>query len=1096
MKLDPCCAAIYLGLFLSGQIMADDQPARPSAVNLVRDVPGAAARVLVDSSFAGYRPDVLIDGRWIADGQGTPGDFGNADRLGNGGNTWVSAESAGEHWIQLVWTQPVQFNAVEVVWSQDEWRPQVFRVERLVNEEWIPLVPAVAGWEPTDRQSVVVTEACETRSIRVVLPRGCRGGRELLAAQEVAVFLRDKDATVARGVQSLNAQQMNRFMPALPRMNIARLNEDYAGAALALSYLADGSPSPVPSLVDGEELAAAVVSPDSIGVGVEWPVRHVVDEVVLTFGDKLPLAEAWILEFFDGRQWQPVDEGRAGKQTAEQRQLVWSFSPLATSGLRARPPQHGSHSAPSELAVMRYWPADKSTWPDRLVQRGILQQELLAGEADPSFESVAATALSMTPARTFIGTPGDAQELGVAWDGTIIGREKISFLFGQSRDRLADMRETLRRSLLDEWLPAIVTTARWGNVTVRQTVFSVAVGAEPACTATFIRLQLANLSDQPLSCPVAVDLRSERAGDVKTVDRTLRRGEDVVLICGSSTAVVSTTDQQSMLVEMDIPSRGEVTVDFVHPQSTCRTAAELDACRAFSYDQALTRFRNTWDVALRDAVRLELPEPRVQQMYRAVLAQLLINADGDIMPYGAAPSVYDGALFGIEESYAMLALAQWGLARDAQRCLDATYLTPEFLRKVETYRDYGDRHQQYRNGLEPHYAVAAYRLSHDRTWIEKHLPLLRECAEWTIEQRKKTMESRETERPLHWGLLPQWSYGGDIAEVECYALFANLCCWRGLVDTAWLLQELGDESTAQRYMTEAAAYRQDIERAIDGSYRPDRTPPFLPLRLYAQQPDEQMDYYQLFAGCMLDVEFLEPGQRHYRWITDFLEADNRVFCGLPRFRRDAGAGGLDALYGKGYLLGKLREHSVREFLLGFYAYLALNLDHDTFTSRETNVVYASDLHVRSAYTVPDQSDPVPCSSAVALHFLRHMLATETLPTTATPPNALSLLTGVPRRWLADGNTIRFDKLPTAFGETSLNVRSVVSRGQILVELQPPQQRPHSLQLWLRHPDHRPIRSVRVNGQPWTDVAADGESINLGTSDLRERDEPVRIVVDY
>ena len=37
---------------------------------------------------------------------------------------------------------------------------------------------------------------------------------------------------------------------------------------------------------------------------------------------------------------------------------------------------------------------------------------------------------------------------------------------------------------------------------------------------------------------------------------------------------------------------------------------------------------------------------------------------------------------------------------------------------------------------------------------------------------------------------------------------------------------------------------------------------------------------------------------------------------------------------------------------------------------------ASDLHVRAAFPVPDVSDPLPCSSAVALHLLREMLATE------------------------------------------------------------------------------------------------------------------------
>ena len=122
-------------------------------------------------------------------GRGHPANLADADRLGNGGNTWVSAESAGEHWIQLEWPQTVRFNAVEVIWSQSEWRPRAFRVERLVNDEWMPLVPAVAGWEPTDRRSIVATQEWETRSIRVVQPRGCGGAREFLAAQEVAVYL-------------------------------------------------------------------------------------------------------------------------------------------------------------------------------------------------------------------------------------------------------------------------------------------------------------------------------------------------------------------------------------------------------------------------------------------------------------------------------------------------------------------------------------------------------------------------------------------------------------------------------------------------------------------------------------------------------------------------------------------------------------------------------------------------------------------------------------------------------------------------------------------------------------------------------------------
>jgi hypothetical protein len=313
-----------------------------------------------------------------------------------------------------------------------------------------------------------------------------------------------------------------------------------------------------------------------------------------------------------------------------------------------------------------------------------------------------------------------------------------------------------------------------------------------------------------------------------------------------------------------------------------------------------------------------------------------------------------------------------------------------------------------------------------------------------------------------------------------------------LVDTAWLLEELGDAATAKRFATEAAAYRADILRAIDGNYRQQDSPPFLPLRLYAQQPDEQMDYYQLFAGCLLDLECFTPGDRHERWITDFLEADNRTFCLLPRFRRDVGPGGLDALYGKGTILASLRADKIREFLLGFYAYLAWNLDHETFISRETNVLYSSDLHLRAAYPMPDDSDPVPCSSAVALHFLRHMIVTERSDRPEAMPDQLLLLPAVPRRWLEHGKQLRADGLPTAFGPVSVALQSEVANGHITVDVIPPDRvTPASITLRLRHPNASVLKSVTVNGKPWTDFDARQEWILLG----RAR-EPLHVVAEY
>ena len=239
------------------------------------------------------------------------------------------------------------------------------------------------------------------------------------------------------------------------------------------------------------------------------------------------------------------------------------------------------------------------------------------------------------------------------------------------------------------------------------------------------------------------------------------------------------------------------------------------------------------------------------------------------------------------------------------------------------------------------------------------------------------------------------------------------------------------------------------------------------------------DYYQLFAGCLMDIDAFAPDSKHLRWITRFLEEDNRTFCFLPRFRRDVGPGGLDAIYGKGYFLTLLRQDAIREFLLAFYAFVAFNMEHDVFTSRESNVIYASDLHAGSTFGSPEITDPLVCSSAVALQVLRQMLVLEEPDETGRPGERLHLLKAVPRAWLQDGQVIRLREVPTHFGPVWLEVHSLAAQGRIAARLIPPQQFPcRSIVLRLRHPTGQPLRSVSLNGQPWKEFDPRHETILL------------------
>jgi len=109
-----------------------------------------------------------------------------------------------------------------------------------------------------------------------------------------------------------------------------------------------------------------------------------------------------------------------------------------------------------------------------------------------------------------------------------------------------------------------------------------------------------------------------------------------------------------------------------------------------------------------------------------------------------------------------------------------------------------------------------------------------------------------------------------------------------------------------------------------------------------------------------------------------------------------------------------------------------------------------------------------------------------------PPAARAAEPAAPPNLVRDGQTIRLSNAPTHFGPVSVEVRSSVDSGRIEAGIQPPLRNPcRAIKLRLRHPESRPIRSVTVDGQPWSDVDRAGEWILLPP-----RTGPYRVVVSY
>ena len=237
-----------------------------------------------------------------------------------------------------------------------------------------------------------------------------------------------------------------------------------------------------------------------------------------------------------------------------------------------------------------------------------------------------------------------------------------------------------------------------------------------------------------------------------------------------------------------------------------------------------------------------------------------------------------------------------------------------------------------------------------------------------------------------------------------------------------LMAELGEADLAERYRQEAESYRETLLGNVDTICRKDVEPPFMPLHTTATEASHG-DFYQLFGGLLMDLLPFEYSDPRANYIGDFMEADNRTFCGLPRLRRNIGDGGIDAIYGFGHIVSLLHRGRIREFLLAAYAYQVFNMEHTCFTSRESNRIFSSDLHVQTPHPHSDWSGPLPCSSAVGALIIRHMVITEETLGAAWYTGKLLLLFAAPRRWYAPGKRITVDNAVTHAGKVCFTVET-------------------------------------------------------------------------
>jgi len=406
----------------------------------------------------------------------------------------------------------------------------------------------------------------------------------------------------------------------------------------------------------------------------------------------------------------------------------------------------------------------------------------------------------------------------------------------------------------------------------------------------------------------------------------------------------------------------------------------------------------------------------------------------------------------------------------------------------------------------PYVYAEHYWLTGDKEWLRSQAPQLKAAADYIIKRRRTSMKEQWSAKDLaavrqgaipHHGLQPPMSSGGYGGGQN----WADFFAYRSVRMLADVLAE-ADPAMGAELAREADLYRKDllpvveevvalapVMRTLDGRYHS-----FHPQRFYDRGPRTQMmpagwaygvkagggcgDHEADIAVASIAMEVNLPfglmavNDPRVEGIFDVLEdvflRDNPfIRTRKPDYdpNRDWFA------FGWGFQAGyeRLPEcylmlDDIPNFLRAWLNRMAADLN--LRNPRDKKTYWTFDEH--TTICPNDKS----FENAVFLTCFRKMLAMEI-------GDVLWLAKATPRAWLEQGKKISIKNAPTHFGTLGYEIVSDVDNGKINATVEMPARKaPKEVVLRFRHPKSAPIKSVTVNGKPWTEFNKDKETITL------------------
>jgi hypothetical protein len=476
---------------------------------------------------------------------------------------------------------------------------------------------------------------------------------------------------------------------------------------------------------------------------------------------------------------------------------------------------------------------------------------------------------------------------------------------------------------------------------------------------------------------------------------------------------------------------------------------------AQTYASQRARCAKTWNDLLARGTKVSVPEPVVNNAWRAALIGDYMLLHGDDIRYSQGNQY--AKLYIAEGGDATQSIALWGHLDTVRKIIPPLF---HYTRKNLEYHQAARKLQMLAN---------FYELTRDADYVKEIQPLWEKELSVILKGRQKDT-----------GMLPPEKYAGDLPNMV-HSANSNSNSWRALRDMSVLLDQVGDKDRSQELAQIAADYRKIVLAAIDKAMRRDVDPPFLPVALDGgEQPYKPIwgsvmgSYWNIMIEYVLGSGVFTPESQTATDIIHYIQKNGGLCMGLMRARATPGwwvsGGRINDLYGMRYALMMLRRDDPDRANLSLYGKLAQGYTRDTFIGCEGSSIGSPDGWGRQMYLPPNSA-----SNANYLEQLRYTLVQDYDLNDDGHPETLRLAFATPRPWLKTGGRISVIDAPTAFGPVSFTIESQV--GSVKADVTLPDRNPaEKVLLRLRLPDGEKITSAKAGD---TDLKiVDHETLDL------------------